>query len=271
MWLSSMREDGSLLHALTGMVVALQVQRAFAGRILKFVPPLLPPLAQFWHFHHLDVQAPPLSGVQLILYPALESPPEFGAKFSHDASGCLLHYSSGLFVHPKTGKGKEGEAFHRRNFSQPPHPLTLTILSPLLPGIPLMLHTDPPSRAYPGEIQFSFIPVPPTVAAGRTSIAALSPSVPMSPALVEWNVPVYASLAGDDNIEGDTYEVGRVYVARMRQMMVMMVMMMMMMATALAVNVPSHHQLSSSSATPSPLPGSPSKTPSTPLPYGPPP
>jgi hypothetical protein len=49
-------------------------------------------------------------------------------------------------------------------------------------------------------------------AAVRSTSVRLSPCVPVSSVLVEWQVPVHSSLAGDDNIEGDAYEVGKVYV-----------------------------------------------------------
>lgn len=148
--------------------------------------------------------------MQLILCPPLESPPEFAAKFILDAAGCLLHQASGLFVHPKTGKGKEGKFGLK---ADSPQHRVVPLLTPLPPGMPLMLHPDPPVRAFPGEIQFAFLPVSASsasAAVGGESCVAVSASVPASPVLIEWSAPVHASLAGDDNIEGDSYEVGRV-------------------------------------------------------------
>ncbi len=75
-----------------------------------------------------------------------------------------------------------------------------------------MLHPDPPARAFPGETEFSFLPVSASVAGTKEGSAVICPHVPGSPLLAEWEVPVFASLAGDDNIDGDSYEVGRVYV-----------------------------------------------------------
>jgi len=157
---------------------------------------------------HILLQSSPQSGVQLILCPPLESPPEFAAKFTLDAAGCLLHQSSGLFVHPKTGKGKEGKSGLKERGPQH-HIVPLLILLP--PGVPLMLQSDPPTHA--GEIEFAFLPVSASsasAAVGGESCVAVSASVPASPVLIEWSAPVHESLAGDDNIEGDSYEVGRV-------------------------------------------------------------
>ena len=75
-----------------------------------------------------------------------------------------------------------------------------------------MLHPDPISRAFPGEIQFALLPACAGTAAAKDGHVVVSPCVPVSAALVEWNAPVHASLAGDDNIEGNTYEVGKMYV-----------------------------------------------------------
>jgi hypothetical protein len=76
-----------------------------------------------------------------------------------------------------------------------------------------MLHHDPPTRAFPGEIKFAFLPVSASTASAAVrgeSCVAVSASVPSSSVLIEWSAPVHASLAGDDNIEGDAYEVGKV-------------------------------------------------------------